>query len=107
MQASAKAGGIQCIEAGRHARERPAQVGDMGGVVLLEKRMGALEQRRVRLGRHLAGQRALHQPRHTVADPGGDLREIVLRHAELGEHAVRAGGEIGRGCRSACRRGRS
>jgi len=44
---------------------------------------------------HVAGDRAFHQARHAVTDPGHHGLDRSRRAAEIGEHAVGAGGQIG------------
>jgi len=58
---------LEGVEACDHAVERVRMQRHVFAVMLLIRRDGLLEQRRVRLGVHLAGEHALDQPRHAVA----------------------------------------
>ncbi|MPM51413.1 hypothetical protein SDC9_98161 [bioreactor metagenome] len=65
--------------------------------MLVVRSDGFLEQRRIRLGVHVAGQHTLDQARHAVADIGDDRVLRRARQAEFGHHQFGCVGQIGRG----------
>ena len=89
--------GVQLLQAFDHSGKGATEFGNARGIVLLKQREAAFVHGGVRLGHHLAGEGALHEARHAVTDPGGDEIKIGLRAPQIFQHAIGAGGEVGRG----------
>jgi len=77
--------------------ERAGASAGLGCVAALKDRQGPREERWLGDAVERTGQRPVDEHGDALADVGRDRRGIARGRAELAEHAVRGGGEIGRG----------